>query len=739
VPPEPLPENLPGLSHRPPGGEAGEPPNLPALPEDDELAEVVDGVIVDEPPAAPQRPVYYLRVTQVFQTINVVVRHEHTRRAARHAAYVPAGAVVAYRRWRRSRSLAMDFAHQAKAAGDHENGLKWAQHHEASLKARHDRHRERVQMLSDLLKLSPWIFGIWALLMVLTGVALAWTHKNPVYLLWPWKTLLDAVSDLWALAGVALWVLAFGVPLAFIAVLWHFGRRGGDLAPGWSTAAKPGDTDKGLVVTADTIVLALQNIPVPAMAKAFKDRWRPSFSLQPVRDGRGYEAEFSVPLGVTAEMIADRRPVLARNLHRDEIETWPSAGAPGFVRLWVADRGAIGKAAPEYPLLHDGEADVFEGVPGGVLARGDGALIPVVAANGVLGGLMGQGKSNAGRVIILGCATDPLCGIDVFVFANNGDFDAYEPRLAVYRKGLDDDVITAAVDRLHEAYADVGNREQMLADLGAKKLTRQLARQYPELRPHVSLFSECHELFGHPEYGELAGELAVKIVKRQRKTGRVAWFDTQSSRKAAIPPALVELVSVNCCFAVKSWRSNDGFLGDGSFAAGIRATELRPGRDRGTSLVTGISDAQFELLKWYFVEVDDDTGYDAAADVIARCMKTVAPGTPVAGNSPALAIEYRDLLEDLAEVIGPDRVKVADLPGRLRKLSATYPRSMTGRELKAKLDDLDVRTTNTANVRELDPADLRKAIAERGELPVPCPMITARSPPGPGQLTAVSS
>jgi S-DNA-T family DNA segregation ATPase FtsK/SpoIIIE len=277
-------------------------------------------------------------------------------------------------------------------------------------------------------------------------------------------------------------------------------------------------------------------------------------------------------------------------------------------------------------------------------------------------------------------------------------------------------VIESAVDRLHVLYRNVGEREQMLADLGAKKVTRPLAERYPELRPHVSLFSECHELFGHPEYGELAGELAVKTAKRARKTGEVLLFDTQSSRKSAIPPALVELVSVNCCFAVKSWRSNDGFLGDGSFAAGIRATELRPGRDRGTSLVTGISDAQFELLKWYFVEVNDDTGYDAAAEVIARCMQNLAPGTLVASNSPQPAIEARVLLDDLAEVIdGPDRVKVNDLPQRLRKLAPAYGdyRSLNGVQLRDRLIGEGVRTVKAGNVPLLDPADLRKALAAR--------------------------
>ena len=56
------------------------------------------------------------------------------------------------------------------------------------------------------------------------------------------------------------------------------------------------------------------------------------------------------------------------------------------------------------------------------------------------------------------------------------------------------------------------------------------------------LFSECHELFGHDEYGEMAAELATKTIKRARKTGITLMFDTQSSRKEAIPPKLVELV-----------------------------------------------------------------------------------------------------------------------------------------------------------------------------------------------------
>jgi S-DNA-T family DNA segregation ATPase FtsK/SpoIIIE len=216
-----------------------------------------------------------------------------------------------------------------------------------------------------------------------------------------------------------------------------------------------------------------------------------------------------------------------------------------------------------------------------VSQRGDVITIELPGANLVYGGLMGQGKSNAAWVTMLGAALDPLAVLWVFVFANNGDFDAYGPRLARYHRGVDDDTALAALDGLRELYADVGRREARLADLGAKKVTRVLAERHPQLRPLVALFSECHELFNHPLYGREAADLAVQTLRRGRKTGITLAFDTQSSRADAIPPRIVELVKINACFAVKAWRSNDGFLGDGSFQAGIRATELRPGRMSG--------------------------------------------------------------------------------------------------------------------------------------------------------------
>jgi hypothetical protein len=60
--------------------------------------------------------------------------------------------------------------------------------------------------------------------------------------------------------------------------------------------------------------------------RAVKEGWQVEFATPPVRvNGRGYQATFSLPMGVTPEMIADKREVLARNLVRAPLEVWPTA------------------------------------------------------------------------------------------------------------------------------------------------------------------------------------------------------------------------------------------------------------------------------------------------------------------------------------------------------------------------------------------------------------------------------
>ena len=79
--------------------------------------------------------------------------------------------------------------------------------------------------------------------------------------------------------------------------------------------------------------------------------------------------------------------------------------------------------------------------------------------------------------------------------------------------------------------------------------------------------------------------------------------------------------------------------------------------------------------------------------MIARAVKNVARGTVT--SAPPAAIEARDLLADLAEILGDE---------------------LAGVQRRDLLDDVGVRVTNTGNVLRLDPADLRRVLARAGDL-----------------------
>ncbi len=91
-----------------------------------------------------------------------------------------------------------------------------------------------------------------------------------------------------------------------------------------------------MIVTPGGVATALAHLGIPAMNRAVKDGWQVEFATPPVRvNGRGYQTTFSLPMGVTPEMIADKREVLARNLVRAPLEVWPSsAERAGYVDLW---------------------------------------------------------------------------------------------------------------------------------------------------------------------------------------------------------------------------------------------------------------------------------------------------------------------------------------------------------------------------------------------------------------------
>jgi hypothetical protein len=77
---------------------------------------------------------------------------------------------------------------------------------------------------------------------------------------------------------------------------------------------------------------------------------------------------------------------------------------------------------------------------------------------------------------------------------------------------------------------------------------------------------------------------------------------------------------------------------------------------------------------------------------------SIAPDTLTSATVSVPAIEARDLLDDLAAVLGTDRVRLANVPALLRDLAPTWGpyRALTGVQLRDLLDDAGIRTTTRA-------------------------------------------
>lgn len=691
-------------------------PNLPAVPGDAALAEdVAVGVIVSEedrapgePPPPPVRAVIILRV---------VIRHPAPRYAARHAGYVPGGLVALARQRKRRRTLATALAEQAGTA----NGplaLQFLQQAELERKGRAERHKARVEMLGDLLRLSPWIIGLWVLAMVFTGLCLAFAHHRPADLLWPWKTLVTFVADMVAVWTVAVWVLSFGIPLGFTAWLWHLGRTAGT-APKWAVTAADADVD--MVIDERAVTQALGQLKLKEISDYVK-AGAPLAYLVPCREeGRGTYCEIRLPGGLPAIEVTkqQRRERLAAGLYRKTKEVYPSTGADNSVlKLWVADKGALDDGAGPYPLLDEGLADVFRGLPFGRTLRGDPVKIPVIGRNALCGGAPEQGKSNAARVTAAGYVLDTSAEIRIYVPDTNFDFERFEPRASSYVMGAEDGDLERIAGELEELYEELQKRGQLLVDAEAEEVTYELAHAGIGLHPLFVLLEEAHIAIQHRRHGKAFQRLLPDIVRLDRKRGVHMMLSTQAPTKDSMPRDVTRNCTVGIAFAVGDHVANDALLGQGAYRAGHRATELIPGADRGTALVKGFaSESRSELVQVY--RVSGRAENDQVTPMVQRALAELArQGRPVPGTEHGpLAIVSRNLLDDLVTVLRgtADRVRIADIPAQLRLLAPSWTayRGLTGAQLRAQLADLHVRTTKSENVPYLDPADLRRAAEAR--------------------------
>jgi S-DNA-T family DNA segregation ATPase FtsK/SpoIIIE len=664
--------------------------------------------IDDAPPHAAEKPERPEPRRRVRTTIRKAATHERTKTVARHGAYLIAGGkVVAKRSWdartaaRHERMLRL-----AESTGDHELAKHWEQRAEHHREARHKR---RMAMLhAPITAAKALVYGAVGLFFLGVVLSVAGTHASPMR---PLMDVAHAVQTVMALAGDGWHYGRWALPFLVAYGLWTAGRKSAEV-PAWLVTSSDGDD---LVIDERTITLAVKALRIQGVTEHLK-KGMPLQYLVPAReDGRGTYAELRLPGGVSAEKVAKRRTDLATSLHRASKEVFPSVGSEaGILKLWIADKGRLEEGAGPYPLLDEGRADFFKGFPLGRTLRGDLITAPVNGRNTIVGGMPGQGKSSAARVLMAGAALDPSCELRIWVPDANFDFELFKRRCSHYVMGAEEEFVAEILEACELLHEEIQARGRLLTDMEEPEVTRRIADADRRLRPLITLLEEAHVAFQHPKFGKDISRLTVENVRLGRKRAVHQIVSTQAPTKDSIPRDVTRNCSNGLAFAVGDHVANDALLGQGAYRGGHRATELLPGTDRGVCLAKGLSGQRSELTQVHFISITREL--DELTPLIDRAVEAVADWDASLLAAPERAVS-RDLLADLGEVLAGavESVPIADVPRMLRALAPSWPayRNLTGKELVGRLAELGVKVPSTGNKWPLDPAAVRMALDER--------------------------
>lgn len=402
--------------------------------------------------------------------------------------------------------------------------------------------------------------------------------------------------------GFALWlyVMAPAFLYAFAAggvlTLGYFGQQPD--APVIGPAVMRTELQK---LTGSIVLRALDSIgnaKISAAVKKGGDMNGMRFTSEITRDGPGYRADLDLPFGVVPEDVMEERQALASGLRRKLGCVWPS-GDPteheGRLILWVGDKPMNETTKPPWPLLKDGEVDLFKPVVFGNDQRMRDIVVTLMFASVVIGSIPRMGKTFLLRLLLLIAALDPRAAILAFDFKGTGDLGPLEPVCHRYRSGEDDEDILYVLHALRELKEELRRRAKVIRHLPKSrcpesKVTPALASDKSlGLHPIVVGFDECQVPFEHEKYGAELESICTDIAKRGPALGIVGMFATQRPDAKSLPPGISANAVLRFCLKVMGHTANDMVLGTGAYKSGVRATMFSRS-DRGICWMAGEGD-----------------------------------------------------------------------------------------------------------------------------------------------------
>ena len=406
-----------------------------------------------------------------------------------------------------------------------------------------------------------------------------------------------------------------------------------------------------------------------------KGRKGVEFAAEVMRDGPGWRAEVDLPPGVEATAVLEKRSALAAAMRRPISTVWPEGDRtahPGRLVLWVAQRDPAKAARKLWPLMKDGQADVYQPLPYGFDPRGNLVEITLMYSNLLVGGIPGSGKTSCALAIVLGVALDPTAELWIYELKGSGDLDSVRPVCHRYVSGDEDEDLEAALAGMRSGIAEYQRRAKFIKSLPAsevpegRKVTRALAEKYPEqqLGPRVIVIDEVQELFTHAEYKDEAGALATRLIKKGRAYGIILILLTQNPDAPSLPTGVSSSVGTRLCLAVMDWRANNNVLGTGAYDRGMRATDISVD-EQGTGILArgreGIT------VRAAFIKQTE------AEDIGKRALALRTAAGTLTGQAVGAQVEEQDVetILDHLRAIWPDGVEAVH-SHRLVEALATY-------------------------------------------------------------------
>ena len=659
------------------------------------------------------------------------VRHERTRatalRLVREVAYMLAGfkVIAGWRRDARTSAPMRRMMKAAAAVGDHTTALEWEARAAAHDQARHERRMTLLTAPVHIARGAAYLAGA----MLAIGVGLAYHTGHLGEVLAPFDGLADAIETVASFVSATWRPALTASPFIAGAIASWAGHTKGEIPARFAPAGHTADT---VAITPSIVVTALRDLGISALRKAVADMADAGAAmLGPIRiAGCGVEVDVTLPSGVSTDEVQSRRRKLAENLgrHRHELFiTIPEAART--VRLWIADSGALDEPIGPSPLVVDAtmSADWRTGrAPWGVDLRGDQVAMSLFQRHMLVTGLSNQGKTASLRALALWLAQDPTVEFRLADLKGVGDWAMFDGLATVLIQGPTDEHVMQATHMLEAGVEEMERRIVAVQESGSTEgVTRAMERTPGSgFHPLILLVDEEQVAFMCPAKGEdgrpYGGSKATsryfmaarKINNQGRAVNVLLWQGTQDPTDQNLPKLVREGAHIRASLALGTESQSRMALGDKAVDGGAAPHELRQGLDKGTLVVAGdgvkLAPGQSSTtVRTHFISGDDVVTLAERAKTKRKAVVTNA--------RRAEAEKSRDLLADLAEVLGAEPVRAADIPALLRDLAPEYKpyASITGVQVREQLAEHGYKAPSTGNRYPVDPAEVRKALALR--------------------------